>query len=195
MSSTRQNKAVTITNDEVYDLATHQARLADSLNVVIPVANVTERDSLAKFDGMVVCRRDLPGRPLEQWDGAGWLPTPVQTGVYASPAITGFSITGNIIVEQMGAKKRVSVDLNLQRTGAGLSITDPWVAIGAVIPSAGRGTAELKYAAIALTGGTNNNHATASVNPADGILSVRSIGATFTWTTNAVCTLNFQYLI
>lgn len=72
MSQTRPNKIVTITNDEVYDLATHQARMADSANVVVRVSSQSERDALPAVDGWCVVRLDLPGRPIERYDGAGW---------------------------------------------------------------------------------------------------------------------------
>lgn len=58
MPSTRQNKIVTITNDENYDLAGHMARLADSANVIIPVVNQAARDALVSIVGMVVYRID-----------------------------------------------------------------------------------------------------------------------------------------
>lgn len=77
MSQTRPTKIVTITNDEVYDLATHQARLADSARVVIPIANLTERNGLAAVFGgtippqTVISRLDL-ACTLEIWDGTTW---------------------------------------------------------------------------------------------------------------------------
>lgn len=73
MSQTRQNKIVTITNDEVYDLALHQARLADSANVVIRVSSAAERDALTKAAGLTVARLDIPGQPIEIWDGTAWV--------------------------------------------------------------------------------------------------------------------------
>lgn len=72
MSQTRPNKIVTITNDEIYDLATHQARLADSANVVIKVSSAAERDALPKTPGMSVTRLDVLGQPVEIWDGSVW---------------------------------------------------------------------------------------------------------------------------
>jgi hypothetical protein len=38
----------------------------------LPVYSQTERDALDEYDGLIVQRRDLPGRPNETWDGAGW---------------------------------------------------------------------------------------------------------------------------
>lgn len=78
MAQTRYNKIVTITNDEVYDLATHMARLADSAGVIIKVSSAAERDGLAALAGgtlpipTTVMRTDLTGSPLEKWDGTKW---------------------------------------------------------------------------------------------------------------------------
>lgn len=38
----------------------------------LPVYSQTERDGLVKYDGLAVRRMDLPGRPVETWDGAVW---------------------------------------------------------------------------------------------------------------------------
>lgn len=81
MSSIRQNHMVTITNDENYDLAGHMARLADSANVVIPVANQTERDTLTAVNGMVVLRLDTGA--FEARLSGVWVPVTQATG--ASP--------------------------------------------------------------------------------------------------------------
>lgn len=77
MSQTRPTKIVTITNDEIYDLATHQARMADSIRAVIPIAGLTEQNGLAALFGgtiplqTVISRLDLGGILLI-WDGTTW---------------------------------------------------------------------------------------------------------------------------
>ena len=38
----------------------------------LPVYSEAERDALSKYDGLIVQRRDLPGRPQETYDGAKW---------------------------------------------------------------------------------------------------------------------------
>jgi len=39
----------------------------------LPVSSVEERDAIpGKFDGLIVQRRELPGRPLETYDGSAW---------------------------------------------------------------------------------------------------------------------------
>lgn len=72
MSQTRPNKMVTITNDEIYDLATHQARLADSANVLVKVNSQAERDALPVTPGWAVVRLDLPAAPVQTWNGTKW---------------------------------------------------------------------------------------------------------------------------
>jgi hypothetical protein len=78
MSQTRPNKIVTITNDEVYDLATHQARMADSATVVIRVSSAAERDALALPAGWWVSRTDRNG-DLEGSLGGGVYRTAEET--------------------------------------------------------------------------------------------------------------------
>lgn len=159
-----------------------------------PIRNDTDLATLTSPAlGAAITRRDRTGARYT-WDGSTWLGGVRMEARYAPSAITGFSVTGNIMVEQVGTYKRVTADINIQRTGSGLSITDPWVTIGAVLPSAARGASDIKYFSVAMTGGTNNNHASANLDTATGVLQLRSTGATFTWTTNAVLTLNLSWI-
>ena len=76
MSQTRPNKIVTITNDEVYDLAAHQARMADSANVTIKVGSIAERDVLpesVKTPGTKVIVTDDTTMPEQKWNGTKWV--------------------------------------------------------------------------------------------------------------------------
>jgi hypothetical protein len=55
----------------------------------LPVYSQDERDALDKYDSLAVIRMDMPGRPTETWDGAGWRPS-VQViipGVAGTPII------------------------------------------------------------------------------------------------------------
>jgi hypothetical protein len=38
----------------------------------LPVFSQAERDALSLYDGLIVQRRDIAGRPTETWDGTGW---------------------------------------------------------------------------------------------------------------------------
>ncbi|MDQ0756064.1 hypothetical protein [Arthrobacter sp. B3I4] len=76
MSQTRPNKIITITNDEVYDLATHQARMADSTNVTVKVGSTAERDALPPAlltPGTKVIVTDDTTMPEQKWNGSKWV--------------------------------------------------------------------------------------------------------------------------
>lgn len=73
---TRWNKAKTLAGADGWNLTTDVGAALDTANVVVPVASSTERDGLTppggKYAGMVVARTDLPGVPLERYDGTNW---------------------------------------------------------------------------------------------------------------------------
>ena len=76
MSQTRPNKIVTITNDETYDLAVHQARMADSTNVTVKVSSQAERDQLPPSlltPGTKVIVTDDTTMPEQKWNGSKWV--------------------------------------------------------------------------------------------------------------------------
>lgn len=76
MSQTQPNGVITITNDEVYDLSTHQARLAKSIKSVHSVTDVTARDGLAALYGGTLPNPTLAYRAdldcYESWNGTVW---------------------------------------------------------------------------------------------------------------------------
>lgn len=78
MSQTLQNGIKVPTNPDVFaSLTGDLATMGGSANVVIPVANQTARDALTgKFAGMAVSRLDVPGEPVEIWNGSSWDRTP-----------------------------------------------------------------------------------------------------------------------
>ncbi|UDL14866.1 virion structural protein [Arthrobacter phage Sarge] len=115
--------------------------------------------------------------------------------VYYNPlTVNGYSTYGDITVEQVGQKKRVIVDITIERTGQNIDLTTGWSGFGAVLPAAARGLAPVKYPPVAIIGGGNNGHATMSVNPSDGVIMIRGI-TNFQWTTGALATLNLSYII
>lgn len=77
----RWNKTKTPAGPDGWNLTPDLGTALDAANVVVPVATQSERDALAppggKYAGMVVSRTDLPGAPLERWDGAAWTVTDV----------------------------------------------------------------------------------------------------------------------
>lgn len=110
-------------------------------------------------------------------------------------APSGYSWAGAVTVEQKGTRKHVTVDVNVTRTGASTALSTSFSGLGAIIPTTARGSSPVKYLAVAISGGEGNNIlAMASVNPVDGVVSIRSQSA-FTWTTGAVMTLNLSYYV
>ena len=71
MPQTRPNKVTVPVNSDAWNLANDLATLGDTANVVIPVANQTERDALTKKLGLAVSRADLNGL-IEVCDGTTW---------------------------------------------------------------------------------------------------------------------------
>ena len=73
---TRWNKTKTKAGADGWSLTTDDGTAFDSANVVVPVANATERDGLTpplgKYVGMAVTRADLGGI-IEVWNGSAWL--------------------------------------------------------------------------------------------------------------------------
>lgn len=133
--------------------------------------------------------RTLGANDVPEWDSDAVV-------TYAPLGVSGYSLTGAITVEPAGAKRRVTVDINVKRTGpTGEIPAVSFAGFGAVIPTGARGdSGGTKYLPVALSGGTNNNHATAALDTDTGALSIR--GQTkFNLTTLAIFTLNTTYYI
>lgn len=113
---------------------------------------------------------------------------------YNPNPVSGYSTYGDITVEQVGQLRRVILDFTIERTGANIELSTSWSGFGAVLPAAARGLAPVKYVPVAIVGGGNNMHATFSVNPDSGVVTVRGI-TNFTWTTGALATINLTYII
>jgi hypothetical protein len=115
---------------------------------------------------------------------------------YAPLQPTGYTVTGGVYTENVGAKRRVTVDVNIQRTGGNQFVGTDFSGFGAIIPTAARGASTSKYVPISLSGGAggNNVHATLFLNPSDGSASIRS-QSDFTMTSGALFTVNATYFI
>lgn len=108
---------------------------------------------------------------------------------------TGWKAQGDIIVESMQGRKRVTVDLLLTRTGGNFSVPTAWITLATFLPTAVRySNVPNKYLAVALSGGGNNNHATIYVDHRTGVIGMRAPEA-FTFSTSAVISVNFVYYI
>lgn len=86
---TRWNKTKTMAGSDGWNLTTDTGTALDSANVVVPVANATERDALTpplgKYVGMAVTRADLGGI-IEVWNGSAWLSVANRFNVPGVPA-------------------------------------------------------------------------------------------------------------
>lgn len=163
----------------------------------LPVKDSTERDGLDKFDGLTVRRLDLAGRPTEQWDGTAWLPTPVVTGFYAPLTIGAFATSGDVVVEQVGSRKRVTVSVRvLRNSGTSLSVGTSFIPLGTVLPTQARGgsTGNELYFPISIVAGGANIVAQAAVHPVTGIFYVQGTSS-FTWPDVGLTTFNCVYYI
>lgn len=76
MTQKRPNGAKVPTNSDEYNLTQDLATMADSLNVLVAVANQDARDALPKTVGLAVIRLDQTGLPIEIWDGSAWSLSP-----------------------------------------------------------------------------------------------------------------------
>jgi hypothetical protein len=64
------------TNSDTYKLTEHLANMGNTSNVITKVATQADRDALPDPQaGDVVVRLDLPGCPLERYDGTTWKPS------------------------------------------------------------------------------------------------------------------------
>lgn len=109
---------------------------------------------------------------------------------------SGYSITGAVTVEPAGTKRRVTVDIDVKRTGStGTIPSGSYASFGAIIPSTARGdSGNIKYLPVALAGGANNIHATISLDTASGVVGMRAIES-FSITPGSRFTVNATYYI
>jgi len=133
--------------------------------------------------------RTLGLNDVPDWDSSAVV-------TYAPLGVTGYSLTGPITSEPAGAKRRVTVDINVRRTGPSGEIPSlSFASFGAVLPKAVRGDSGYpKYLAVAVSGGNTNAHATAALDTSDGVLSIRGL-AKFQLNKEAMFTLNTTYYI
>ncbi|UKA69590.1 hypothetical protein [Arthrobacter sp. FW306-06-A] len=73
---TTWNKSTAPAGADGWNLTTDVRKAIETSNFPVPVSTVAERDALApptgKYAGMQVIRTDLPGCPVETWDGSAW---------------------------------------------------------------------------------------------------------------------------
>lgn len=134
--------------------------------------------------------RYIPGaNNVPEWVTSNAVTTYTPTGA------TGWAVTGDVSVAQAGAKRLVTVDVALKRTGAAFTLdSGAWETVATVIPAAAQGAGPVKYLPIVITGGGNHVLAAATLNPA-GSVTVRSASGSYAFTTNAQFTINATYYI
>jgi hypothetical protein len=126
---------------------------------------------------------------VPQWIAANDITTHTPLGA------TGWSVTGDIISEPAGTKRRVTVDVTVKRTGAAFTLdATEWEPCAPVIPVALQSVGQVKYLPVVITGGGNHILASAALNPA-GALTVRSVEGSHAWNTNALISINVTYYI
>lgn len=94
MPQTRATKITVPVNADAYNLAPDLATMADSANVVIPVASQAERDALTKKNGLLVVRTDLFGLPIERCDGTNWWNTQHSEWTFSASGIPSATVWG-----------------------------------------------------------------------------------------------------
>lgn len=167
----------------------------------LPVASLAERDALTKYDGLRVQRTDLTGRIDETWDAAAgaWVASPVMLGRYAPLAVNSFATTGDIVVEQMGTRKRVSVNVRVTRTAAtSIILSGTFTNLGVILPPEARGgaTGNEIYMALGMVGGGMNELAQGTVHPVTGQCYVSApTNLSFPWVQYGLVTFNCWYML
>ncbi|MEO5317585.1 hypothetical protein PV761_03190 [Arthrobacter sp. CC3] len=101
---TLYNGVEVFTNSDDYNLADDVAHALETANLIIRVPSLAVRDALpSPYAGMTVAREDLPGCPLETYDGSAW---PVSDLAWTNLAtVQGF--TANITSGWAGIKYAV----------------------------------------------------------------------------------------
>lgn len=97
---TTWNKSITPSGSDGWNLTPDVRRAIETANVPVPVGSLTERDGLVpptgKYAGMQVVRTDLPGCPVETWDGSAWQGV---SWIPYSPSFAGWSNLGSGAVQ------------------------------------------------------------------------------------------------
>ena len=182
-----RNKTTVPVNSDPYALTADLKTAVEGLNAPIPVADAAERDALpSPFEGMTVVRLDQDGQ-LDKYIGGAWTGVAVE---YGDPlAVSGFTVSGPIMLERKGGRKVLTVNVTVNRTAGAFSVgSSTFTNLGPVIPAALRldaGTQGL-YLSNFLTGNGMNQDAQTFINPVSGEFLIRGT-STFNWLTAGLC--------
>jgi hypothetical protein len=142
--------------------------------------------------GQIVWRYVLGANDIPVWEAE------LSPGYYAAiDSGNYYSYDGGFWVEQVGTKRRVTVDMTVTRTAASGTIPTTFASFGVVVPSAARGVAPHKYFPGYVSGGNlaNNVEVGLFINPFTGEMMIRGIRSSFTLSTGARFTVNLVYYI
>lgn len=100
----------------------------------LPVYSQAERDALTAYDGLMVLRMDLPGRPLDTYNGSGWILPPLgQIATATYPSGTGNIAYNFLVIIADVTTPSIPAGRNLRitvETDANMSLSSGIAAIG-----------------------------------------------------------------
>lgn len=108
-------------------VAVNPARFA-AAGAPLPVYSEAEMLALVAYDGLIVQRRDLTGRPLYTYDGTKWF-APIER-ISFTPE-TGYSFTGSLtkITDTTGSRSQLTGRITRSTGGTGPTLTGAWLRV------------------------------------------------------------------
>jgi|SRR5690349_5303316 len=201
MPQTRKNKIQVPLNSDAYNLVPDLTTMADTANVFPKVASASERNGLTSpVNGDKVVRTDLPGAPLETYNGTAWQEDWIDFG--APVALAGnWTVSGHFWGQRYGARIFVTgavligrITSTLSLTGGGVSYTN----LGQIIPSAACGTGgsfPSLQKLLFLSGNGASDLVEANINLGTGEILVRGYPGAVSWVAAANTTVDLSYVI
>lgn len=200
MPQTRKNKIQVPLNSDAYNLVPDLTTMADTANVFPKVASASERNGLTSpVNGDKVVRTDLPGAPIETYDGTNWLEGWIDFGAPLNIA-GNWTTTGRFWGIRLGARTLVTGVAQFARTTSTLSLPGggvSYVNFGQFIPTAalsGLGGPQIGMT-LFTTGNGMSDLIEALINPATGEFNVRGATGTVSWVIAGQTSFHVTYMI
>lgn len=94
----------------------------------LPVYSEAERDLLVAYNGLMVQRRDLAGRPIQTYNGTSWIST-VENIAFTPEA--GYSFTGSLtkVTGTTGSRAQLTGRITRSTGGTGPTLTGTWLRV------------------------------------------------------------------
>lgn len=160
------------------------------------VRDAAHRDTLPLFDGLRVARRDWQGYEETYWAATGW-DGPARYALLSAGADWAF--TGRATIARLGSKRRVSVDVSVERLNTDTTIAQAaYASFGAVLPTQVRGTPDsgvINKVAHVAGSTTSASLIGYAANPQTGDISIRGLDADAVLKVGVKFTLQFFYHI